>query len=94
MRSFNDEIVAKFTSTLSAKNSLMESSLGDVPGGLIANANWARDLTLLSMIASTSSVLKPALAPLCLRASVLYTKDAASFGGAAIVAGDGSKLLR
>ena len=85
MRSFNKEIVARFTATLSAKNSLMASSLGEVPGGLIANANWARDRTLLSMIAPTSSALKPALVPLCLSASVEYTKDAASFGGAAIV---------
>ena len=87
MRSFNDEIVARLTATLSAKKSLMASSLGEVPGGLIAKANWARDRTLLSMMASTSSVLKPALVPLCLSASVLYTRDAASFGGAAIVEG-------
>ena len=61
MRSFSEEIVAKFTATFPAKNSLMASSLGDVPGGLMAKASCARDLTLLSMIASTSSALKPAL---------------------------------
>jgi hypothetical protein len=48
--------------------------LGAVPGGEITNANWARDLTLLLTIASsTSPVLSRALAAWWLSACVVHT---------------------
>ena len=77
-------MVARLTATWLLKKSLTASSLGDVPGGVVANANWAKDLTLMLMMASISSVLSPALAARYFKASVEYTRDAASLGAAAM----------
>ena len=84
MRSLSEVMVANVTPTCPAKNSLIASSEGAVPGGEMAKASCAKDLTLLLTIASTSSWLSPALIARCFRASVEYTSDAASRSGTAI----------
>ena len=71
-------MVPKFTATFPLKKSLTSCSVGAEPGGEIANANWAIELTLLSMMASVSSVLRPAFSARSRRAAVECTSDAAS----------------
>ena len=50
----------------------------------MAKVNWAKDLTLLLTMTSISSALSPAFAARYFKASVGYTRDAASLGAAAI----------